>query len=47
MKHLRTLSRRPARADEVSIGEVLQLIVSLLSVVADALLLKEGGATTE
>ena len=47
MKHVRTLSRKPARADEVSIGEMLDLIVNLLSVLADALLLKEGVTPTE
>lgn len=41
MKHISTISRRPAQASDLTGGQILKVIVSILSVLADALLAKE------
>ena len=41
MKHIRTLTQTPARAQEVTVGQILTFVVSLLSVVATFLTAKE------
>lgn len=41
MKHLRTLTQTPARAQEITLGQILTFVVSLLSVVATFISAKE------
>ena len=47
MKHLNTVSRRPSQAsDDPTPGQILTLVTNILSVIATALVSKEGGSTT-
>ena len=41
-KHLRRLTATPARADDVTVGQVMALLMRLLDIVTPFVLAKEG-----
>ena len=46
MKHITTISRKPVKAQaEATLGSILTVVASILSVVAGALVTKEGGTS--
>jgi hypothetical protein len=41
-KHIRTIARRPNRAADLSLGQLLALLTNLLGVLTPAILSKDG-----
>lgn len=44
MKHISVISQRPAKAQDVTAGQILSVIVNLLGVIAQALVAKESAS---
>lgn len=45
MRHIHTLSQRPAQAQEPTIGQILAIIGQVLGIIGAALVAKEQGAS--
>ncbi len=40
MKHVRTISRKPAKAADITIGQVIAVVAAILEVIGSALISK-------
>ena len=46
MRHISAISRRPAKAQDITAGQILSVIVGILGVISTALLKKENPTPT-
>ena len=46
MKHLRTISRGPSKAQSLTPGQILTILAELLGVLSSIFVTKEGGGTS-